>query len=151
MRPDLRRVLRVKIGLTLVLWALPCLLMPAAWFRFAGLNLLGVEAVLFCRLLGAAYVALCVGYGLALRAPEKHPGMRLVGIVSNGLAAAVVWTFIFQGALAELPLRGKVYLTASAVVTTLLTGALIIARHMPVPDIPPGLRADSLPDALDDA
>lgn len=148
MRPELKRVLQVKLGITLVLWALPCLLLPPAGFRLVGLPLGGsVPALVLVRLLGGAYVALCVGYALAIVDPDANAGMRLIGIASNGLASAILWIFIFRGTLVALPFRGKAYLVLSAVLTAGLAVALVLARRYPKPNIAPGLRSATLPRA----
>lgn len=146
MRPDLNLVLKIKLGVTLVLWAIPCLLLPAGAFRYFGLSLEGsVVALVFVRLLGAMFVALCVGYGLALVDPSNNAGMRIVGVVSNGLGSVVLWLLIFQGRLVDLPLRGKAYLVVSAVLTALLALALAVARRYPKPEVAPALKSATLP------
>src|SRR6185295_3979837 len=86
----LRRVLASKILLTLALWAVPALLLPPAGFALFGIPEPAPSDVVFIRLLGAAYVALVVGYTLAWRAPARHPAPILVGVVSNAFAALVI-------------------------------------------------------------
>ena len=140
MRPDLRDVLKLKIVLTLLVWALPCLLLPPPWFRFVGLDMSTVEALVLCRLLGAAYLALCVAYAFCLFDPARYAGVRLVGIVSNGLASGVLWFMTVRGMLAPLPVVGKAYLIVSAVLTAALTLALLVARA-PRPPRPTGLAS----------
>jgi hypothetical protein len=120
----LRQVLAAKIVLTLAAWALPALLLPAQWFPTFGLPEPPLEHLVFLRLLGAAYVALVVGYVLAWRAPARHPGAILVGIVSNGLAAVVIVSAGASGGFATWSVLGSIYIWGSAVVTAALAVAL---------------------------
>jgi hypothetical protein len=82
-----------KIAVTALFWAGPLVLAPARLLTAAGLPR---EAVPVARLLGWAYVALCVGYWFGLR--EVRAGRRatstvVVGIVSNGGASAYLTYF----------------------------------------------------------
>ncbi len=121
----LRQVLGVKIVATLTLWALPLLLLPSPWFPTFGIPEPTLESIVFARLLGAAYVALVSGYALAWRAPARHPGAILVGIVSNGLAALVIVSVGAHGGFATWPLLGAVYIWGSALLTAGLAAALV--------------------------
>ena len=81
----LSRVLVFKISATLLFWSLPLILLPADLIEAAGFP--HQDSYMFVRMLGWAYLALCVGYGFALR--EALQGRRAmaqiwVGIVSNG-------------------------------------------------------------------
>jgi hypothetical protein len=120
----LRQVLAVKIVATLAVWALPALLLPAPWFPTFGIPEPPLEQLVFLRLLGAAYVALVVGYALAWRSPARHPGAILVGIVSNGLAALVIVSVGANGGFASWPMLGAVYIWGSAMLTAALAVAL---------------------------
>jgi hypothetical protein len=120
----LRQVLAVKIVTTLAVWALPALLLPVQWFPTFGLPEPPLEQLVFLRLLGAAYLALIVGYALAWRSPARHPGAILVGIVSNGLAALVIVSVGASGAFATWPLLGSIYIWGSALLTAVLAVAL---------------------------
>lgn len=125
--PALRRVLAAKILLTLGLWAGPALLLPVPWFPIVGLPEPPLAQLVFVRLLGAAYVALVVGYALAWRAPARHPGAILVGIVSNGLAALVILSVGSAGGFATWSSLGTVYIWGSGIVAAALAGALATA------------------------
>jgi hypothetical protein len=86
-------VFTAKIIVTAVFWAGPLLLLPAGRLAAAGLP---HEAVPLARLLGCAYVALCVGYAFGLR--EVRAGRRatsavVVGVVSNAGAGAYLAYF----------------------------------------------------------
>jgi hypothetical protein len=123
----LKRVLAAKIVLTTVLWAAPALLLPPGWFPLFGIPEPPVAQLVFVRLLGAAYAALVVGYALAWRAPARHPGAVLVGIVSNGLAALVILSVGAGGGFATWDTLGAVYIWSSAVVTAGLATALLLS------------------------
>lgn len=120
----IRRVLAVKIVVTLGVWALPALLLPPPWFPVFGIPEPPLAHLIFVRLLGAAYTALVVGYALAWRTPARHPGAILVGIVSNGLASLVIVSVGAAGGYATWSLLGSIYIWGSAVLTAGLTVAL---------------------------
>jgi hypothetical protein len=124
--PALRRVLAAKILLTLGLWAGPALLLPAPWFPFVGIPEPPLAQLVFVRLLGAAYVALVAGYALAWRAPARHPGAILVGIIANGLAALVILSVGSAGGYAEWNALGAVYIWSSGIVAATIAGALVV-------------------------
>lgn len=74
-----------KIAATVLVWCVPLLLLPSAVIEALGFP--PQDTYMFVRMLGWAYVALCVGYAFGLKAALK--GKRLmgpiwVGIVSNG-------------------------------------------------------------------
>ncbi len=121
---QLRQVLAVKIVVTLAVWALPALLLPPPWFTFFGIPEPPLEQLVFVRLLGAAYVALATGYALAWRAPARHPGAVVMGIVSNGLAALVIVSVGASGGYATWTTLGAFYIWGSALLTAGLAAAL---------------------------
>jgi len=124
--PALRRVFAIKILLTLGLWAGPALLFPVPWFPAVGIPEPPLAQLVFIRLLGAAYVALVTGYALAWRAPARHPGAVLVGIVSNGLAALVILSVGSAGAFESWSALGAIYIWGSGFVAAGLAGALAV-------------------------
>ncbi len=74
-----------KIAATILFWCIPLLLFPAALLDAVGLP--EQPTLMFLRMLGWAYLALCVGYAFGLRAAlhgERLAGPIWVGIVSNG-------------------------------------------------------------------
>ena len=82
---NLSRVFIFKILATVFVWCLPLFLMPTSWFESIGFPKQGTY--MFVRMLGWAYLALCVGYGFGLKASlagERAWGPIWVGIVSNG-------------------------------------------------------------------
>lgn len=89
----LARVFAAKIAVTALVWAAPLLLAPARLLTATGLP---CEAVPLARLLGCAYAALCVGYGLGVREvfAGRHPTSAVaVGIVSNAGAGTYLTYF----------------------------------------------------------
>lgn len=122
---QLRQVLAIKIVVTLAVWALPALLLPPPWFAFFGIPEPPLEQLVFVRLLGAAYVALVAGYALAWRAPARHPGAIMVGIVSNGLASLVIVSVGANGGFAAWTPVGALYIWGSALLTAGLAVALV--------------------------
>jgi hypothetical protein len=120
----LRQVLAIKIVVTLAVWALPALLLPPPWFATLGIPEPPLEQLVFLRLLGAAYLALVVGYALAWRAPARHPGAVVVGIVSNGLAALVILSVGASGGFDTWTMLGNLYIWTSALLAAGLAVAL---------------------------
>lgn len=126
----LRTVLLAKIAVTLLCWSLPLLLAPA-WVS----TLVGVAAdppYLFQRLLGVAYLALCLGYGSAYReaGAGRFPAQAIwVGLVSNG-GATLVLLAVLPGVWADPTAR--ILMGASAAVTLLIAiglAASIVRRE----------------------
>jgi hypothetical protein len=95
---SLRFVLWIKIVFTVFL-CVPLLTFRKEWIHEAGIP--GPEPVLFARLLGAAFLALLVGYihgllelnrGADIQDKDVQNVVR-VGIVSNGLACLILLWF----------------------------------------------------------
>ena len=106
----LRLVLWMKIAFT-VIWAAPLLLAPIECF--AALGFPRPEPMIFARLLGAG------------RAPIDAVA---VGIVSNGLAAALLVFYGVGGAYGGWGTFAKVFMWASAAATGLVAAGLIAFR-----------------------
>jgi len=113
-------VLTLKIVLTAAVWCVPMLLFPPDVLRALGFPV--PEPLLFVRLLGMAYVALLVGYGLGLRDARagRYPATVVwMGLVSNGgaclllLVAACVGTWAPWGAFARAVMWGSLFGTAA--------------------------------------
>lgn len=95
----LSKVFVFKISATVLVWCLPLLLLPAPYIEAAGFP--PQESYMFVRMLGWAYLALCVGYSFGLRAAlagKRAPGPIWVGIVSNGGACAYLLYYGMTGA-----------------------------------------------------
>lgn len=125
----LRAVLRFKIGFTVAAWAVPLLLGPCRWFTALGFP--APRPMIFIRLLGAAFVALLVGYVRGLRALDagRAPVDAVaVGIVSNGLAAALLLGYGVAGAFADWGVPARAFMGISAAATALITIGLFAFR-----------------------
>ena len=84
------------------------------------------ETIVFVRLLGAAYVALLVGYAIAWQQPARHAAMILVGATSNGLASVVILAAGVHGAFATWGLLGSLYIWGSALAAAAIAASLIV-------------------------
>ncbi len=102
---NLSKVFVFKISATVLFWCLPLILLPAAWIEAAGFP--RQETYMFVRMLGWAYLALCVGYWFGLKASlhgRRAMGPIWVGVVSNGGAClyllyyGVTGTWAYWGA-----------------------------------------------------
>ena len=97
----LSRVYIFKISATVLFWCVPLLLFPKELLIAAGFP--GQETYMFVRMLGWAYLSLCVGYFIGLRAALKGEllmGPIYVGICSNGGACLFLLYYSFTGAWA---------------------------------------------------
>jgi hypothetical protein len=125
-------VLWVKITVTAVLWAFPLLVLPRSVFRWMGFP--EPQPMVFVRLLGAAFLALGVGYvrGLVTLKEGRYPADTvLVGKVSNGLACALLVAYGLMGSYTEpgweWPARAFMWL--SAFLTGFVTLGLFTAKR----------------------
>lgn len=123
-------VLWVKIIVTAVLWAFPLLLSTPGTFRWLGFP--EPRPMVFFKLLGAAFLALGVGYvrGLIMLKGEHYPADAvLVGKVSNGLACALIVAYGLMGAYAGWGRPARAFMWVSAALTGFVTFGLFVARH----------------------
>ncbi len=117
----------IKIIATLLFWCVPLLFFPAELFEAAGLP--AQSTYMFVRLLGWAYLALCVGYGFGLRDSMRgirSPGPIWAGIVSNGGASLLLVFFGITGAWSSWSLLTQASLWVSALLTSAIALALIV-------------------------
>jgi hypothetical protein len=87
-----------KIFITLVFWSLPLLFLPEK--LIAKWGFIQKPNYIFVRLLGWAYLALCVGYGFGLNDAlqgKRNLGVIWTGIVSNGGASFILGYFGIYG------------------------------------------------------
>jgi hypothetical protein len=122
-------VLYFKIGVTALFWAFPLLLLPRGVFRRLGFP--DPLPMVFMRLLGAAYLALGVGYvrGLMMLKGGQHPADTiLVGLVSNGLACALLVGYGLAGRYAEWGRLARLFMWMSAGLTGIITLGLFLNR-----------------------
>ena len=123
----LSRVLVAKIALTLLLWCVPLLLLPASLLEQLGFPV--PEPQVFLRLLGMAYTALVVGYvfGLLASLHGEYPlGVVWTGIVSNGGACLVLAVAAALGAWAEWGGFAQLVMWASLLGTGAITAGLVV-------------------------
>jgi hypothetical protein len=88
--------------------------------------------MLFLRLLGAAFLALVVGYTSALGRLGRGDDVRdlvWVGITSNGLASLILLLSGISGAWKVWGILARIYMWASALATALITLGLVVAGH----------------------
>ena len=126
----LQVVLLIKIVLTLGLWALPFLL-PDLLLDYLTKHLLGISALqpkVYIHLLGATFLALVVGYISAFFRINNGKDVKHIiwaGVVSNGLASAILLLYGFAGAYQSWSTSGQMVMWGSAVATGLITLGLI--------------------------
>ncbi len=122
---NLSRVLILKILGTLFLWCAPLILFPGSVLEFIGFPL--QESYMFVRMLGWAYLSLCVGYYFALKASligKRLMGPIWAGIVSNGGACLYL---LYYGAIGSWSAWGpaiQIIAWGSVVATAGITAGL---------------------------
>lgn len=122
----LEAVLQIKILFTAVCWATPALLAPRCIFRKMGFP--SDYPDLSVRLLGAAYLALLVGYLLGLQSLRQgiYPSATVwVGIVSNGAACAIL--AVERGTWRQWGRGAGMLMWISLVMTFLITTCLVLS------------------------
>ncbi|MGD2147552.1 MAG: hypothetical protein PVH41_12720 [Anaerolineae bacterium] len=93
----LKRVLFVKVLLTLFAWGLPSLLAPEPFLNLFGLSM--PTDPTYLRLLGAAVTAFGVAYWFAYRDPVRNRAILQAGVVDNGLITLTVIVLAFTRGL----------------------------------------------------
>ncbi|HEY0603808.1 MAG TPA: hypothetical protein VGD58_12895 [Herpetosiphonaceae bacterium] len=119
-------VLWFKIIVTLVFWSVPLLFLRQSFMQRLGIPV--PEPFLFIRLLGGAYMALVVGYGLGVRDVQLNRDVTdtvWVGIVSNGLACIILLYYGYAGAWKAWRCLAQIYMALSALLTGGITLGLI--------------------------
>ena len=133
---NLSKVLVFKIAATVVVWCVPLLLFPASLLEALGFP--EQDSYMFVRMLGWAYLALCVGYSFGLQASlqgKRLMGPIWVGIVSNGGACLYLCYYGLSGAWSQWPGVIQFIAWSSAVATALITAGLYkygVRGHEPV-------------------
>jgi Na+-driven multidrug efflux pump len=125
----LKVTLILKIVLT-ICWSAALLFLSKSQFEYLGMP--EPKPLLFTRLLGAAFIALLVGYALGLR--DLHRGKTpvntmLVGIVSNGLACVLLVYFGIHNTWSEWAAVARYSMWGSAISTGSITALLSIAFY----------------------
>ena len=124
---NLSKVFIFKIAATILVWCVPLILMPASWIEASGLP--KQESLMFLRMLGWAYLALCVGYWFGLQAAlhgRRAMGPIWVGVVSNGGAFLYL---LYYGVIGTWSCWGILLQTvgwASVTATFLITAGLLV-------------------------
>jgi len=119
---SLSQVLIFKIAATVSFWCIPLVLFPAAWLDAIGFPT--PKPMMFLRMLGWAYLALCVGYSFALSAAlnqQRLVGAIWAGIVSNGGACGFLLFNGLDGTWANWGLLAQGLMWASTAATAAIT------------------------------
>jgi hypothetical protein len=123
----LSKVFAFKIGATVSVWCIPLVLMPASWLEMIGFP--RQDSYMFVRMLGWAYLALCVGYWFGLKASlqgQRPMGPIWVGIVSNGGAFLYLLYYGLLGTWTTWGIALQVIGWGSALATFLITAGLLL-------------------------
>ncbi len=123
----LSKVFVFKIAATIFVWCLPLLLAPASWIEAAGFP--KQDTYMFVRMLGWAYLALCVGYCFGLMASlegKRAPGPIWVGVVSNGGACLYLTWYGASGTWADWGILVQAIGWGSVAATLAITLGLLI-------------------------
>lgn len=124
---NLSKVFVFKISATVLFWSVPLILFPHTLLEAAGFP--SQASYMFVRMLGWAYLALCVGYGFGLKAAldgRRAAGPIWVGIVSNGGACIYLATYGFSGAWAGWGGMVQFVAWSSMVATATITVGLYV-------------------------
>jgi hypothetical protein len=119
-------VLWIKVLITLTFWSLPLLTFRASWFVRLGMP--EPRPMLFLRLLGAAYLALVVGYISSISRLARGDDVRdivWVGVTSNGSASLILLLFGIAGAWKEWGTLARIYMWVSVLATASITFGLV--------------------------
>lgn len=120
-------VLYIKIIFTVFLWAIPALFIPETMLQSIEVTIISPKYP--GKLLGAAYIALAIGYfdGL-LRARKgiQPTGTIIMGIISNGAATIILILYAFPEIKSDSSPVETIFIYFSTAITALLTAGLII-------------------------
>jgi hypothetical protein len=133
----LKTLLIRKIAITGLFWCLPLLAFPMTWFVALGIP--APEPLIFVRLLGAAYLALLVGYYLGLRGLDsgENPTQAIyMGIASNGLACLLLAYFGATGAWSSWGTGARIFMWLSTFGAFAMTSNLLRFRRALFPTQP---------------
>ncbi len=96
---NLSKVFVFKILATIIFWCIPLIVFSSTALEMAGFPV--QSSYMFVRMLGWAYLALCVGYAFGLKSSLKgvrEAGPIWVGIISNGGAFGYLLFYGLSGA-----------------------------------------------------
>ena len=126
----LPRILKFKIVCTILFWGLPLLTVPSSWFPRLGIPV--PVPIIWAGFLGAAYLVLTVTYWLGWMEIQKGGSATQTvwtGIISNGLACAILIWYGITGQWSTWSLPGQLIMWFSVALTLLITLLLIPYRH----------------------
>jgi hypothetical protein len=115
-----------KIAATVLFWCTPLIVIPGE--TLAALGFPAQQSYMFVKMLGWAYLALCVGYWFGLKAAlegKRLMGPIYVGIVSNGGAFLYLVYYAIAGSWSEWGGFIQFMGWSSIVATALITVGLI--------------------------
>ena len=122
---SLKYLYLVKIIGTLIFWALPLLIFGNEFFKSIGIN---INTMLPLRLLGWAYIALCVGYWIGyknVKIGQYNLAPIWAGIFSNGGATLIILFYSFNDLNQIKIIYHQIFLVGSAVFTAYVTTHLV--------------------------
>lgn len=125
----LRRVLLVKILVTILVWGLPALLGPMSLLAF--LKVPVPEDPIYLRLFGGAATAWGVAYWFAYRDPLRNVAIVKAGLIDNALPTLVVVVLGITRGISS----------AFIWVSALLTGLFFVAFLLLMPREEEGMAA----------
>ncbi|MDH7475781.1 MAG: hypothetical protein QHJ74_17535 [Anaerolineae bacterium] len=119
----LRRVLFLKVLLTLFAWGLPALLGPLSFLAILRVPI--PEDPIYLRLFGGACTAFGVAYWFAYRDPVRNVAIVKAGLADNGLITLVI---LFLGLAGKM---SSAFIWLSGLLTGLffLLFLLLMPRH----------------------
>lgn len=123
---SLSLVLTFKIAATVLFWCVPLLLLPSSMLIELGFPAQSKD-LMFVRMLGWAYLALCIGYAFGLKASllgKRALGPIWVGIVSNGGACALLLLFGLSASWQDMASLVQFIFWSSVVATAAITVGL---------------------------
>ncbi len=126
----LKALLIRKIAITGLFWCVPLLAFPSAWFVALGIP--SPEPLIFVRLLGAAYLALLVGYYMGVRGMgqgESPAQVIHMGIASNGLACLLLVVFGTTSAWSSWDTGAQIFMWLSTAGACAMTFSLLRFRR----------------------
>lgn len=124
---NLSKVYYFKIAATLVFWCCPLLLFPEPLLLSLGFP--EQTTYMFVRMLGWAYLVLCVGYYFGLKAAqkgEKLMGPIYVGICSNGGGCLYLLYYGLSGAWSSWGIGIQFIAWSSVIATFFITLGLYL-------------------------
>lgn len=125
---SLSLVLTFKIAATVLFWCVPLLLLPSSMLIELGFPEQSKD-LMVVRMLGWAYLALCIGYAFGLKASlqgKRAIGPIWMGIVSNGGACALLLLFGLSASWHDMASLVQFIFWSSVVATAAITAGLWI-------------------------